>query len=60
MFSDNANMPGIITGGKRAKVNAFVHSAKIEVNEKGTKAGAATGMYHIIECNSKVFLFIVR
>uniref|UniRef100_A0A1B6DVY9 Serpin domain-containing protein n=2 Tax=Clastoptera arizonana TaxID=38151 RepID=A0A1B6DVY9_9HEMI len=42
LFSETSNLPGIVLEQKPAQVNAFLHTAKIEVNEKGTKAGAAS------------------
>lgn len=43
LFTDAANLPKLLSGNVRSKVSAIVHKARIEVNEKGTKAGAGTG-----------------
>jgi len=43
IFHQNANLSRIIERGQ-VKVNNIVHKAKIEVNEKGTIAAAATGV----------------
>lgn len=40
--SEVADFSNIATGDKKISIGDFIHKAKIEVDEKGTKAGAAT------------------
>lgn len=42
LFGAQANLSGIVAQGN-VKVSNILHKAKIEVNEKGTVAAAATG-----------------
>lgn len=42
LFSSKANLSGIVED-MDVKVGSILHKAKIEVNEKGTLAAAATG-----------------
>lgn len=51
LFNFNANLSGILPNGG-ARVRNVLHSAKIEVNEQGTVASAATG----IKNNSHLYL----
>lgn len=43
MFSNNANLSGVLESGKPLQVSGVVHKAFIEVTERGTEAGASTG-----------------
>ena len=42
IFSDGANLRGLLDSGEPLKVSDVIHRAFIEVNEKGTEAGAST------------------
>lgn len=41
LFSEKADLSDLVAAN--VKVTSFIHEAKIEVNENGTIAGAATG-----------------
>lgn len=43
IFSDSANLRGLLDSGEQLKVSDVVHKAFIEVTEKGTEAGGSTG-----------------
>ncbi|KAK0096551.1 hypothetical protein PV326_005172 [Microctonus aethiopoides] len=66
LFNFNANLSGILPNGG-ARVRNVVHSAKIEVNEQGTVASAATafaiiplmGATHDIVRVDRPFLFLI-
>lgn len=45
MFSNQANFSALLKGGESIKVSKVLHKAVIEVNEVGTEAAAATGIY---------------
>jgi len=57
IFHQNANLSRIIERGQ-VKVNNIVHKAKIEVNEKGTVAAAATGVIVIPLMGSSMPRFV--
>ncbi|KRT81068.1 hypothetical protein AMK59_5123 [Oryctes borbonicus] len=42
VFSPTSNVDGLLENGKLSLVNSFVHKAKIQVNEEGTKASAVS------------------
>lgn len=42
IFSDGANLRGLLDSGEQLKVSDVVHKAFIEVSERGTEAGAST------------------
>lgn len=44
LFNFNANLTGLFASGA-TRVGSVLHNAKIEVNEQGTVAAAATGNY---------------
>ena len=43
LFSDNADLSGLLTSPAPLKVSTFVHKAFVSIDEKGTEAAAATG-----------------
>lgn len=43
IFSDSANLRGILDSGEQLRVSDVVHKAVIEIDEKGSEAAAATG-----------------
>lgn len=45
MFTDRADLSGLLQNGLRLHVGTVVHKAFIEVNEKGTTAAGATGKF---------------
>nr|NP_995761.1 serpin 42Da, isoform D [Drosophila melanogaster]AAS64784.1 serpin 42Da, isoform D [Drosophila melanogaster]CAD21895.1 serpin 4 [Drosophila melanogaster] len=45
MFSDQAEFGKMLQSPEPLKVSAIIHKAFIEVNEEGTEAAAATGMF---------------
>lgn len=45
MFTENANLRGILEGGaKNLVVSSVIHKAVIEVDESGSEASGSTGM----------------
>lgn len=43
IFSDNANLRGLLETGEKLKVSDVVHKAFIEIDEWGSEAAGATG-----------------
>lgn len=44
IFDENANLSSIFNPAKKVHVKDVTHKVKIEVNEKGAKASAVTGI----------------
>ncbi|XP_061393905.1 serine protease inhibitor 42Dd-like [Musca vetustissima] len=51
MFSKDAELEEMTNSSERLEVTKVLHKAFIEVNEKGTKAAASTGMYIKKSCS---------
>lgn len=47
MFSNRANLSGLLEFRTQLKVSEVVHKAFIEVTERGTEAGAAAGKFSL-------------
>jgi len=45
IFSSSANLTSIFNPAKQVLVKDITHKVTMEVNEKGSKAGAVTGIY---------------
>lgn len=43
IFSDHAELTGLLANNESLKVSKAIHKAIIEVNEEGSEAAAATG-----------------
>lgn len=48
MFTDSADFSGLLQSNEPLKVSNVVHQAYMEINEEGTVAAAATGIYSIL------------
>jgi serine protease inhibitor len=47
VFSPNANLTGMVQwGNQNLHISNIFHKAKIEINEEGTVAAAATAKFH--------------
>lgn len=44
MFSDSADLSGLLASNEQTKVSKVIHKAVIEVNEEGSEAAATTGI----------------
>lgn len=47
MFSNSANLTGILERGEGLKISDVAHKSFIDVNEEGTEAAAASGIKYI-------------
>lgn len=47
IFNNNADLSGLLENIKNLKVTDAIHKAYIEVDEFGTTAAAATGIFNI-------------
>lgn len=52
IFSDSANLRGLLDSGEQLKVSDVVHKAVIEINEKGSESAAGTGKIQFDKFNS--------
>lgn len=59
MFNSNANLSSIFNPAKQVFVKDVTHKVTMEVNEKGSKASAVTGIY-IICIKVLVCIFSIR
>lgn len=46
MFTNSANLSGMLQCEKSLKVSSVVHKAYVVINEEGTEAAAATGIFN--------------
>lgn len=47
IFSDSADLSGILTSKEPLKVSEIHHSSSIDVDEQGAEAASATSKYHL-------------
>ena len=47
MFSDTANLKGVLDSSEQLKVSEAVHKAVIEIDEKGSEAAGSTGKFNM-------------
>ena len=65
IFSDNANLSGLLESGQQLKVSDVVHKTYLEIDENGSEAAANTGLYFfsikilINSIHSLIFLFFL-
>lgn len=53
IFSEDADLKGLLDSGEALKVSDIVHKATLEIDEKGAEAAAGTGI-PIVEIDSNV------